>query len=105
MRSQHEELRTTESTAQGCRASCKDAALEKARASWEAAEMRIGSGGGGQPAAEYHQHITRQGPRQNQEVLDSIAGRSNSQKVQRERKSRCLRVSGQDHICKEVSLT
>lgn len=60
---------------------------------------------GGQPAAEYHQHITRQGPRQNQEVLDSITGRSDSQEVRREHKSCWFGVSGQDHICEAASLT
>lgn len=87
MRTQHEEPQLTESMAQGCRGSCKDEALEKARVSPEPEEMRSRVGGGRQPAAEYHQHQTRQGPRQNQEVLDSIAGKGDSQKVLRERKS------------------
>lgn len=61
--------------------------------------MRSGAGGGGQPAAEYHQHETRQGSGQNQEVLDNIVGRGDLHLV-----TACL-VSGQDCICKEAFLT
>lgn len=55
MRTQHEEMQPTESTAQLCRGSCKAAALEKAGVSQEPEETRERGRGRGQPAAEYYQ--------------------------------------------------